>query len=203
MIARPGDRSRITGAILAGGRARRMDGRDKGLVLLAGRPMLEHVLETLRPQVDALLIVANRNRARYANYATVVADTLSGYQGPLAGIASALQAAETRWVVTVPCDVPILPEDLVARMCAALQDADAEVCTVRCGERLQPVFTLMRTDLIDSLLAFLGDGERKIDRWLQRHRWACADFSANGAAFTNINSDAELAAMAATLEARQ
>ena len=201
MNSQQSDPSRLTGAILAGGKARRMGGQDKGLISLAGKPMIEYVIAALQPQIDALLIVANRNRARYARYAPVVGDTLDGYQGPLAGMASALQAASTRWVLTVPCDVPLVPDNLVETMRAALQNDD-EVCTVRCGERLQPVFTLMRTELLSSLLTFLNEGGRKIDRWLVKHRLAYAEFPEHYDAFENVNSKAELATMVERLQHR-
>ncbi|MGA7982585.1 MAG: molybdenum cofactor guanylyltransferase MobA, partial [Chromatiaceae bacterium] len=109
-------RETVTGVILAGGMARRMGGQDKGLVHFSGRPLIEWVIEALRPQVRALLINANRHREIYAAYGCpVVADDIDGFQGPLAGFASAMAAAATPWIVTAPCDGPFLARDLVER----------------------------------------------------------------------------------------
>ena len=192
----------ITGLILAGGAARRMGGGDKGLTELAGKPLIEYALARLAPQVDALIINANRNAARYADYGhPVVADEREGFQGPLAGMASGLKAAETEFMVCAPCDSPLLPEDLVERLFRQLREQDAELSVAHNGERLQPVFTLMRAALADSLLAFLDGGGRKIDQWFQQHRLAVADFSDQPAAFSNVNSPEELDAMAGSLHA--
>ena len=192
----------ITGLILAGGAARRMGGGDKGLTELAGKPLIEYALARLAPQVDALIINANRNVARYADYGhPVVTDERQGFQGPLAGMASGLKAAETEFMVCAPCDSPLLPEDLVERLFRQLREQDAELSVAHNGERLQPVFTLMRAALADSLLAFLDGGGRKIDQWFQRHQLAVADFSDQPAAFSNVNSPEELDAMAGSLHA--
>ncbi len=192
----------ITGLILAGGAARRMGGGDKGLTELAGKPLIEYALARLAPQVDALIINANRNVARYADYGhPVVTDQRQGFQGPLAGMASGLKAAETEFMVCAPCDSPLLPEDLVERLFQQLREQDAELSVAHNGERLQPVFTLMRAALADSLLAFLDGGGRKIDQWFQRHQLAVADFSDQPAAFSNVNSPEELDAMAGSLHA--
>lgn len=194
--------SGITGLILAGGAARRMGGGDKGLTELAGKPLIEYALARLAPQVDALIINANRNVARYADYGhPVVTDQRQGFQGPLAGMASGLKAAETEFMVCAPCDSPLLPEDLVGRLFRQLREQDAELSVAHNGERLQPVFTLMRAALADSLLAFLDGGGRKIDQWFQRHQLAVADFSDQPAAFSNVNSPEELDAMAGSLHA--
>ena len=192
----------ITGLILAGGAARRMGGGDKGLTELAGKPLIEYALARLAPQVDALIINANRNVARYADYGhPVVTDERQGFQGPLAGMASGLKAVETEFMVCAPCDSPLLPEDLVGRLFRQLREQDAELSVAHNGERLQPVFTLMRAALADSLLAFLDGGGRKIDQWFQRHQLAVADFSDQPAAFSNVNSPEELDAMAGSLHA--
>lgn len=194
--------SGITGLILAGGVARRMGGGDKGLTELAGKPLIEYALTRLAPQVDALIINANRNVARYADYGhPVVTDERQGFQGPLAGMASGMKAAETEFMVCAPCDSPLLPEDLVERLFRRLREQDAELSVAHNGERLQPVFTLMRTALAGSLLAFLDGGGRKIDQWFQQHQLALADFSDQPAAFSNVNSPEELDAMAGSLHA--
>jgi molybdenum cofactor guanylyltransferase len=186
----------ITGIILAGGRARRMGGQDKGLIQLARKPMIEYVINAIDPQVDAIIINANRNQADYEKYGfPVVADQIEGYCGPLAGMASGLQAAKTPFVVTVPCDSPLIPDDLVQKLFSTLQDKDAEICTPLSNGRLQPVFTLMKSELLPSMLDFLNNGERKIDKWFEKHRLAIADFSEQPETFININSAEELAAI--------
>ncbi len=181
--------SQVTGVVLAGGRGRRMGGNDKGLVELAGRPLIEHVLEGLRPQVGALLINVNRNHETYATYGErLVDDALTGFQGPLAGFAAAMQAADTPWILTVPCDGPLLPPDLLSRLSTALEGDDAELAVAHDGERLQPVYALLPVSLYPSLTRFLDAGDRKIDLWYARHRMARADFSDCPDLFNNINT---------------
>ena len=185
----------VTGLILAGGQARRMGGEDKGLVTLAGEAMVTRVLAALAPQVDALLVNANRNLDEYAAAgapygARVVSDDLEGYQGPLAGIARGLDACATEWLACVPCDSPLLAGDLVARLVRAREEAGAEICVAFC-ERLQPVFALLPRVLLPSLQAYLAAGDRKIDRWYHRHRVAEADFSDRPEQFLNVNTPQE------------
>ncbi len=190
----------VTGVVLAGGRGRRMAGRDKGLIPLAGRPVVELVLDRLAPQVDQVLINANRNRPAYAAYGyPVVGDHHEGFAGPLAGMASALAAADTDLVLTVPCDTPWLPTDLMSRLGAAREVAEAEIVTVDDGVTTHPVLALLHRDLLPSLEASLAEGERKIDRWFARHRMGLADFSDCPEAFTNINTPGERAAAEAGL----
>jgi molybdopterin-guanine dinucleotide biosynthesis protein A len=179
----------VTGVVLAGGQARRMGGTDKGLYRLADRPMVEYVLDALRPQVGTLLINANRNFEQYGRYGVpVVADDWTGFQGPLAGIAAALRAAPAGLIATAPCDSPFVPADLVRRLAAAMSERGADISVAHSGDRLQPVFSLLRTGLLDSLLDFLQRGERKIDRWFAEQRTVTADFSDVPAAFLNINT---------------
>jgi molybdenum cofactor guanylyltransferase len=183
----------ITGIILAGGQARRMNGQDKGLVQLNKKPMIEYVLNAMKPQVGTIIINANRNQAVYEEYGfPVVADQIEGYCGPLAGMASGLQAATTPFIVTAPCDSPLIPDNLVQKLYSMLQDEDAEICTAHANGRLQPVFTLMKSDLLPSMLEFLNNGERKIDKWFEKHRLAIADFSEQPDTFINVNSVEEL-----------
>ncbi|MGB5834286.1 MAG: molybdenum cofactor guanylyltransferase MobA [Thiohalocapsa sp.] len=179
----------ITGVILAGGKARRMGGEDKGLVEFAGRPLVDWVIDSLRPQVHTLVINANRNRERYSDYGfPVIADVIADFQGPLAGFSSALAAVKTPWIVTVPCDGPYPAHDLVRRLCAALRDQEAELAVASDGQRMQPVYALVPRALASSLDAFLASGERKIDRWYAQHRTAVAEFADRPHGFVNINS---------------
>jgi len=190
----------ITGVILAGGRGSRMGGVDKGLVPLRGEPMITHVVARLKPQVGALLINANRNLDAYAHLGfPVVPDRFSGFLGPLAGIASGLLTATTPYVVTVPCDSPLLPLDLVARLARALAAEQAGIAVAHDGERTHPVFLLVRRELGADLLDFLGAGGRKIDQWFRRHRLAVADFRDSAQAFINVNHVEERTALEARL----
>ena len=183
----------ITAIILAGGRAKRMQEKDKGLMQLMQRPMIEHVLNIIKPQVEKIIINANRNHSIYAQYGfPIVADQAKNYCGPLAGIASGLQASTTDYVVTVPCDSPFIPDNLVQKLYTRLANENAEICSVHCNDRLQPVFTLIRSQLLPSILDSLNCGEYKIDRWFAKHDLAIADFSDQADCFSNINSLEEL-----------
>lgn len=196
-------RAALTGVILAGGRARRMGGRDKGLLELGGEPLARRAARLLAPQVGTLIVNANRNRDRYAELlvdfpdARVIGDDLDGFLGPLAGMLAALEAANTDYVLTVPCDSPLLRADYAERMHAALMAADAELAVARDGERLQPVFALLHRSLAADLRAALADGERKIDRWYARQRMTTADFSDAPELFRNVNTPEELAVLEA------
>lgn len=190
----------VTAIVLAGGRATRMGGQDKGLVELAGRPMIAHVLASLAPQVERIIVNANRNLERYAAFGwPVVTDEDSGFLGPLAGLAAGMKAATTPLVLTAPCDSPLLPRDLADRLLAALADQDAELAVPHDGERLQPVFVLARRDLLDSLVAYLAGGGRKIDRWFEQHRVAQVKFADRPETFVNVNDPEERRALEARL----
>jgi len=190
----------VTGLVLAGGQGRRMGGADKGLVPLAGRPMVEHVIEALRPQVGQILLSANRNHELYARYGyRVIADDLGDHQGPLAGVATALRQCSSEFMVVVPCDAPLLPPDLVARLVAACDARDADAAVVSDGERLQPVFLLLRSRVAPALEAYLADGGRRVDGWLGQIRTAEADFSDAPGAFVNVNDPDERQAVEAQM----
>ena len=195
----PGDQ--ITAVILAGGQARRMGGQDKGLVELNGRPMIEHIIDALKPQVDRIVISANRNIERYQRYGfPVIKDIMGDYFGPLAGMASAAQASESPWLLTVPCDSPFVPAELAATLYHAVEANQAEISVAHDGDRMQPVFALLQRDLLPSLLAYLEDGGRKIDTWYAQHRLALADFSQWPDAFLNINTPDERNALERKME---
>lgn len=190
------DPSQITGLVLAGGRGSRMGGVDKGLQNHHGIPLAMHALLRLQPQVGELMMNANRNLGAYeAMGAPVWPDALPDYPGPLAGLLAGLERCETPYLVSVPCDTPHFPTDLVARLAAALAAADAEIAMAATREggqlRTQPVFCLLKAELMESLVAFLQAGERKIDRWTARHRCVTVEFD-DPAAFFNANTAAEL-----------
>jgi molybdopterin-guanine dinucleotide biosynthesis protein A len=182
-------RQGVTGVVLAGGRATRWDGRDKGLIEVSGRPMICHVLDALGPQVEQVIISANRNLEAYRAFGVpVVTDTSSDFLGPLAGIASGLAAAHTEWVAIVPCDSPLLVADCVDRLAAACdQDESTDIAVAHDGERIQPVFALIRRRLLEDLDAFLESGGSKIDQWYGQQRMQLVDFSDIPDNFLNIN----------------
>lgn len=182
-------RGDITGLILAGGRGSRMGGVDKGLALFRGRPMVEHAIVRLRSQVGMLIINANRNIERYAALGfPVIPDRRDGFLGPLAGMAAGLEAAQTPYLATVPCDSPLIDTDLIARLARSLARERADAAVAHDGERAHPVFLLLRRELASDLDAFLDAGGRKVDLWLARHRVALTDFSDTPESFRNINN---------------
>lgn len=197
----------ITGLILAGGRGSRMGGVDKGLQNFNGLPLALHTLTRLQigGGVGQIMINANRNLAAYESFgAAVWPDGLADYAGPLAGFLTGLERCETPFLVTVPCDTPLLPLDLVQRLAQALEAEDADIAMAAAPEvgkdgqvqvRTQPVFCLLRVDLLESLVKFTQDGGRKIDAWTALHKTAIVPFNASGddpRAFFNANTLAEL-----------
>jgi len=187
-------KNNITAVILAGGKGRRLGGQDKGLVLYNNKPLIEHVIERIKPQVETILINANRNQEIYTSYGfPVISDELDDFQGPLAGFVTAMRVAKTRYIVTLPCDGPLLPRDLVARMINRidkLQNVNSDtLCVAHDGKRLQPVYALIPVGLIDSLEHFLAEGNRKIDLWYAQHAMQRVDFSDKPHAFDNINTE--------------
>lgn len=186
----------VTGVVLAGGQGSRMGGVDKGLEPFRGRPMVEHAIERFAPQVDELLVNANRNVEAYARFGhRVISDEVAGFAGPLAGFERGLAHAQGALVATVPCDSPFLPRDLVARLRAALEHAGADIAVARTGAQAHPVFCLMRRTVLPSLQAFLGSGERKIDRWTSSLAVVEVAFDDEAGAFANINTREELAGL--------
>ena len=189
-------RERITGLILAGGRGSRMGGADKGLQNHLGMPLALHALLRLAPQVGEVMINANRNLGAYESFGVPVwPDPLADYAGPLAGFLAGLEHCETEWLVTVPCDTPAFPHDLVARLAAGAAAADAPVALARTLEdgvaQTHPVFCLMRASLLESLVRFTQGGGRKIDRWTASVGAIEVPFD-DPAAFFNANTPDEL-----------
>jgi molybdopterin-guanine dinucleotide biosynthesis protein A len=186
----------ITGLILAGGRGSRMGGVDKGLQNHQGLPLAMHALMRLQPQVGHLMVNANRNLGAYDSMGVPVwPDAIADYPGPLAGFLAGLEHCETPWLVTVPCDTPHFPVDLVARLAQALVQEDAEIAMAATREdgrvQVQPVFCLMAASLMESLVAFTQSGQRKIDKWTGQHRCATVVFD-DADAFFNANTLEEL-----------
>lgn len=208
-------REAITGLVLAGGRGARMGGADKGLVLLNGVPLARHALQRLRPQVDALMISANRHLDAYrALGVPVVSDNPPQFDGPLAGVLAGLEACATPWLACVPCDAPAFPLDLVARLhqAALSQRCDAAMAaSLRDGAKshqaspelsLEPSFCLLRASLAPTLRAALASGERRFQGWLKSVGAAQVVFSTDAAAlspFANLNTPEELGQAEAVL----
>jgi molybdopterin-guanine dinucleotide biosynthesis protein A len=183
----------ITGVILAGGMGRRMGGVDKGLQALRGKPMVSWVIERLQPQVSALIINANQNLERYAEFGCpVVPDQIPDFAGPLAGLHAALSAAQTSLVATAPCDSPFLPEDLISRLFSALTVTNSDLAVARTFDQPHPVFCLCKREVLPHLTEFLEGGGRKIDRWYSSLKVTEVAFDDQAAAFENINTREEL-----------
>lgn len=203
----------VTGVVLAGGRARRMQARDgdpadvdKGLLVLAGRTLVAHVLDRFAPQVGRLFVSANRNLDAYrASGHPVLPDPVGGFPGPLAGWLAAMDAATSDWIASAPCDAPLLPADLVAELLAAAVAAGAPAAFARCGTSADrsdhPVFAVIRRDRSAALRAYLDGGGRRVGEWLARIGAVPALFP-EPRAFTNVNTPDELAMLDALLAAR-
>ncbi|KAB2895682.1 MAG: molybdenum cofactor guanylyltransferase MobA [Burkholderiaceae bacterium] len=198
----------ITGLVLAGGRGARMGGVDKGLQSFRGLPLALNALLRLQPQVGATMVNANRNLAAYEAFGTPVwPDGLADYAGPLAGFLVGLEHCDTPWLLTVPCDSPLFPADLAERLAQAAEREDADIAMACAPEsdaagattvRPQPVFCLLRSSLLESLVRFTQAGGRKIDAWTAQHRCALEPFDRTGddpRAFHNANTLAELHAI--------
>ena len=194
----------ITGLILAGGRGSRMGGVDKGLQNFRGMPLALQTLMRLQLQslpLQEILINANRNLAAYKSLGVLVwPDSIEGFAGPLAGFLTGLERCETPLLLTVPCDTPLFPLDLVERLCMAIHEQDADLAMAAAPEadgtvRAQPVFCLLKTELLESLVKFTQCGGRKIDAWTAQHRCAIVPFdlpSDSQHAFANANTLTEL-----------
>ena len=197
----------ITGLVLAGGRGSRMGGVDKGLQNFNGMPLAMHTLLRLQAQVGQVMLNANRNLAAYESFgAPVWPDVLADYAGPLAGFLTGLERCETPYLVTAPCDTPLLPPDLVQRLAQQLDQEQAEIAMAAAPEadgtvRAQPVFCLLRVELLESLVRFTHGGGRKIDAWTAQHKTIVVPFNLPGddpRAFFNANTLAELHALEQT-----
>ena len=201
----------VSGVLLAGGQSRRMGGGDKGLLPLAGKAMLAHVIERLGPQVSAIVLNANGDPARFAAFdLPVIADTVTGFVGPLAGVLAGMrwslaQAPQRRFIVTVPGDAPLIPRDLVTRLLAAVDGGSGKIALARSNGDLHPVIGLWPVALAADLEAALAGGVRKVLDWTGRHGTVPVDFAPMRRAgveidpFFNANTPAELDALRALI----
>lgn len=178
----------VTGIILAGGEGRRMGGQDKGWLSLQGLPMIRRAIERLEPQVNEIVISANRNLEAYEQLGKRIYRDETPYQGPLGGIAACLEQCETEYALIVPTDAPLIPLDLVARL---RQKLPAALVLCQDEERLQPLFGLYHRSLAKSIREYLGAGERKLTLWCQQQAPEIVTIGDNSA-FTNLNTPAEL-----------
>ena len=187
----------ITGLILAGGRAQRMGGIDKGLIPFHQKPLIETTIQRLKVQVGPILINANRNITKYAVYGyPVIMDETPDFSGPLAGFLMGLKNCKTPYLLTTPCDSPLFPEDLATKLASELEQANLDLVYASSKEAdgkvwAQPVFCLMRANLQDSLISFLDKGDLKIDRWFKELRNSTVVFE-DPHAFANVNTPEEL-----------
>ncbi len=183
----------VTAVILAGGMGRRMGGQDKGLVKYKNGTLIEHVIAGISQQTDNILINANRNIEVYSQFGyPIVEDSLSDFQGPLAGFYSAMAVANTDYILTLPCDGPFVVDNYLSSMINAINSTDSEMAIASDGERMQPVYALLPVNLRASLEQFLKDGERKIDRWYKEHQYTLVEFDATTRLFTNINTPEDI-----------
>jgi molybdopterin-guanine dinucleotide biosynthesis protein A len=187
--------SSVTGLILAGGKGSRMGGVDKGLQAFRGRRLVDHVYERLAPQVGGIIINANQNHEEYKTFGVrVVSDAIGGYAGPLAGLHTGLSVSKRPFLVSVPCDSPFLPEDLVERLYRRIDESGAELAVAKTGEQPHPVFSLVRRGVLDHLAEFLKGGGRKIDAWYATLNVVEVAFDDEAEAFSNFNTLEELSA---------
>ncbi|HTH93738.1 MAG TPA: molybdenum cofactor guanylyltransferase MobA [Rhodocyclaceae bacterium] len=190
--------SDITGLVLAGGQGSRMGGKDKGLIVYQERPLVRHVLDRLHPQVASIIINANRNIDTYAEFGyPVVADAPNpqneSYAGPLAGLLAGLRASTTDWVLTVPCDSPHFPDDLVRQFIAASEkNGCGDIFVASTPVQSHPVFMLVHKEVTHTLAAFIASGGRKLGGWQQQNGASSVEFT-DEAAFANLNTPEELA----------
>lgn len=193
----------ITGLILAGGRAQRMGGIDKGLIPFHQKPLIETTIQRLKAQVGPILINANRNITKYAVYGyPVIMDETPDFSGPLAGFLMGLKNCKTPYLLTTPCDSPLFPEDLATKLASELEQANLDLVYASTKEAdgkvwAQPVFCLMRANLQDSLISFLDKGDLKIDRWFKELKSGTVIFD-NAQAFANANTPEELQSLEAS-----
>jgi molybdopterin-guanine dinucleotide biosynthesis protein A len=192
---------KITGVILAGGLARRMNNQDKGLINYKGRPMVSYAIAALTAVADQSLINANRNREEYQAFGLpVVADQTDSFDGPLAGVLTAMIHTDAEILVVMPCDSPLIKAEHLQKLLATRAESDADVAVAFDGERLHPVFLAIKTSLKTSLHGYLASGQRKFGRWLEQQKMVKADFSNVPEIFININTMTELSELEATGE---
>ena len=184
----------VSCVVLAGGRAMRMGGMDKGLISLQNKPLIQHVISRLQLQVDEILINANREIAQYESFSyKVLQDENQDFAGPLAGVLLGLKHSKHELVLSVPCDSPLLPADLVARLYNGICESLVDIAVASSDGNAHPVFCLMKKSVLPSLMDFLDAGERKVSAWQKNQKYVEVDFSDCSEAFVNLNTPQDLA----------
>lgn len=181
-------KSDITAVILSGGQATRMNYQDKGLIPFKGKPLISYVSNAIQKEVCRVLVSANRNLDAYQEFGEVITDSLPKFQGPLSGVLSALGEVKTNYLLIVPCDSPFVNHTLIAKLSKQMQQSNADICVATDGQRIQPTFALINTDLEDNLSDFLAQGHRKMGLWLKNNHTQEVDFSDCAKLFINLNS---------------
>ncbi len=190
------EQNKVTGVVLAGGLARRMNKQDKGLIVYHNKPMVAYAVEAMSKVADTVLINANRHQQEYAQFGyEVIADQTDTFDGPLAGVLSGMLNAKTDIVCVMPCDSPLIKAEHLQRLITVLTENKVDITVAFDGERMHPVFLALKTVLKNSLEKYLQAGNRKIDIWLQQHQLIKVDFSQNAEVFLNINTLEELEAL--------
>ncbi len=182
------DKNNITVVILSGGRSSRMQGEDKGLILLNDKPLISYMVDVVNDKAGRLLISANRNIEKYQSYGEVIVDELTDFQGPLAGISTALSKTNTTYLLTLPCDSPLINETVINRLIDVMDRVDVDICVADDGLRIHPTIALIKTNLKNNLLAFLESGERKLGLWIEQNNFQKVDFSDQPKVFINLNN---------------
>ncbi len=188
--------NKVTGVVLAGGLARRMNKQDKGLILYRNKPLVTYALKALSSVAEKVYINANRNLNEYNQFDyEVISDRTDTFDGPLAGILSTMSQALTEILLVIPCDSPLIKAEHLEKLLIAINKEEIEIAVAYDGQRIQPVFLALKTSLKNSLNNYLLEGNRKIDIWLQQHQLTQVDFSENAEIFLNINTMSELDAL--------
>jgi len=178
----------LTAVILSGGQSSRMQGKDKGLILLNDKPLISYVVDVIDDRTSRLLISANRNVDAYQQYGEVISDELTNFQGPLAGISTALSKTNTTYLLILPCDSPMVNKIVIDRLIDQMDRSDVDICVADDGLRMHPAIALIRANLENNLLAFLESGERKLGLWIEQNNFRKVDCSNYPEAFVNLNS---------------
>ena len=187
----PGDL--LTVAVLAGGKGNRLQGQDKGLIAWQGRPFIEHVLDTIESATSNIIVSANRHLDRYRQYGyPVIMDDIEGYAGPLAGMLSALKLVQTPYVLTLPCDAPLLEQDIIGAFCHKHLQEQQLLYVAETAEGLQPVYAMIHNSLVGNMQSFLEQGNRKTRDWMLANDACKVKFDRHGNSFLNVNTTDDL-----------
>lgn len=177
----------ITAVILAGGKSSRMNGKDKGLMNFRGQELIRHVLRVVEPRVSEVLISANRNIELYENFGKVIMDELEDFQGPLAGVSSALKVCFTRYLLVLPCDSPLIDGELIDNLISRMGETEVDICVAHDGSIMHATFAIIEAKLGKSLEEFLENGGRKMALWYRQHSIERIDVSSQLEVLTNLN----------------